>query len=44
MGGHDGMILIINPQFGMDHPQILPLITMDHQKGQNILSVLIVEN
>jgi hypothetical protein len=30
MGGHDGMILIINPQFGMDHPQILPLIIMDH--------------
>jgi hypothetical protein len=34
MGSHDGMILIINPQFGMDHPQILPLITMDHRKQE----------
>jgi hypothetical protein len=44
MGDHDGMILIINLQFGMAHPQILPLTTMDHQRGENILSVLIVEN
>jgi hypothetical protein len=44
MGGPDGMILIINPQFGMDHPRILPLTTMDHQKEKNILFVLIVEN